>query len=100
MSDSTTGMGTRRSAIAIVQDGSKLKAVELSRQRGIFEVLWTNSSEAGDLDWKAFELECSLADEQTKKVEAADGRTVVGHHRFGRLRDRFAVCGQFVQVGV
>ena len=77
MSDSTTDMGTRRSAIAIVQDGSKLKAVELGRQGGVFEVLWTNSSEAGDLDWKAFELECSLAGEQTKKVEPADGRTVV-----------------------
>ncbi|HIJ53397.1 MAG TPA: hypothetical protein HPP66_09630 [Planctomycetes bacterium] len=77
MSDSTTDIGTRRSAVAIVQDGSKLKAVELGRQGGIFEVLWTSSSEDGDLDWKAFELECSLAGEQTKKVEAADGRIVV-----------------------
>jgi len=51
--------------------------VELGRERGIFEVMWTNSSEAGDLDWKAFELECSLAGEQTKKVEPADGRIVV-----------------------
>lgn len=77
MSSNVTDIGKRKSAIAIVQDGSKLKAVELSRKRGIFEVLWTKSSEDGDLDWKAFELECGLAGEQTRKVEAAGGKTVV-----------------------
>ena len=77
MSSNVTDIGKRKSAIAIVQDGSRLKAVELGRKRGHFEVLWTKSSEDGDLDWKAFELECGLAGEQTQRAGASGGKTVV-----------------------
>lgn len=77
MSNNTTDMGTRGSAIAIAQDGGKLKAVKLRKQDGIFEILWTKSSEAGDLDWKAFEIECGLAAEPTGKEKNSDGNTVV-----------------------
>jgi Tfp pilus assembly PilM family ATPase len=88
MSSNVTDIGKRTSAIAIVQDGSRLKAVELSRKRGIFEVLWTKSSEAGDLDWKAFELECGLAGEQTKK---ADATVVAGFNSTGVVFYRIEV---------
>jgi Tfp pilus assembly PilM family ATPase len=77
MSNNTTDTGTRRSAIAIAKDGSKLKAVKLRKQGALFEVLWTKSSEAGDLDWKAFELECGLAAELTEQEKSDDGKMVV-----------------------
>jgi hypothetical protein len=77
MSNNTTDIGTRRSAIAIAKDGSRLKAVKLRKQDGLFEVLWTKSSEAGDLDWKAFELECGLAAESTEQEKNSDGKMVV-----------------------
>lgn len=77
MSNITTDMATRRSAIAIAQDGSRLKAVKLSRHGPIFEVLWTKSTEAGDLDWKAFELECGLATELTGQQKVSDDKMVV-----------------------
>jgi hypothetical protein len=77
MSSHTTHTGTRRSAIAIAQDGGRLKAVKLSKQGGLFEVLWTKSSDAGDLDWKAFELECGLAAESTGKQNNSDDKMVV-----------------------
>lgn len=77
MSNNTTDIGTRRSAIAIAKDGNKLKAVKLRKQGGLFEVLWTKSSEADDLDWKAFELECGLAAESTEQEKNSDGKMVV-----------------------
>ena len=77
MSNNTTDIRTSRSAIAIAKDGSRLKAVKLRKQGALFEVLWTKSSEAGDLDWKAFELECGLADESTEQEKNSDGKMVV-----------------------
>jgi len=77
MSNNTTDMGTRLSAIAIAQDGNKLKAVKLGKQGAFFQVLWTKSSEAGDLDWKAFELECGLVAETTGKDKNNNGNMVV-----------------------
>ncbi|MHC4543347.1 MAG: hypothetical protein ACYTDW_05540 [Planctomycetota bacterium] len=77
MSNNTTDMGTRLSAIAIAQDGNKLKAVKLGKQGTFFQVLWTKSSEAGDLDWKAFELECGLVAETTGKDKNSNGNMVV-----------------------
>ncbi len=77
MSNNITDTGTRRSAIAIAKDGSRLKAVKLRKQKGLFEVIWTKSSEAGDLDWKAFELECGLAAESTEREKSSDGKMVV-----------------------
>lgn len=77
MSNNTTDMGTRLSAIAITQDGSKLKAAKLGKQGPFFQVLWTKSTEAGDLDWKAFELECGLAAETTGKDKNSNDNMVV-----------------------
>ena len=77
MSNNTTDMGTRLSVTAIAQDGNKLKAVKLGKQGAFFQVLWTKSSEAGDLDWKAFELECGLVAETTGKDKNSNGNMVV-----------------------
>jgi hypothetical protein len=77
MSSITTDMRTRQSAIAIAQDGKRLKAVKLKKQGTAIEVLWTKSTESGDLDWKAFELECGLAAGSTGKENNSDNKTVV-----------------------
>ncbi|MHC4111013.1 MAG: hypothetical protein ACYSUY_08055 [Planctomycetota bacterium] len=77
MSNNTTDMGTRLSAIAIAQDGNKLKAVKLVKQGPSYQVLWTKSSEADDLDWKAFELECGLVAETTGQNKNSNGNMVV-----------------------
>ncbi len=77
MSNIRTHTGTRRSAIAITQDGSRLKAVKLQKQGSLFQVLWTKSTDPGDLDWKAFELECGLANETAGREKHSNGNTVV-----------------------
>jgi hypothetical protein len=77
MSNINTDRLTRQSAIAIAQDGSRLKAVKLRKEGTNFQVLWTKSTDAGDLDWKAFELECGLAAESTEKDKNSDNKTVV-----------------------
>ena len=77
MSNITTDMGTRRSAIAIAQDGTRLKAVKLSKQGPTCDVLWTKSTKAGDLDWNAFELECGLAAETAGQEKNSGDKTVV-----------------------
>jgi hypothetical protein len=77
MSNFTTDMGTGRSAIAIAQDGTRLKAVKLSKRGPTCDILWTKSTAAGDLDWKAFELECGLAAETAGQEKNGGGKTVV-----------------------
>jgi len=77
MSNITTDMKIRRSAIAIAQDGSRLKAVKLKKQGTALELLWTKSTETGDLDWKAFELECGLEAESIEKDKNSDNKMVV-----------------------
>lgn len=77
MRNITTDMGTRRSAIAIAQDGTRLKAVKLSKQGPTCDILWAKSTEAGDLDWKAFELECGLAAETVEEKKDNVSKTVV-----------------------
>ena len=77
MSNNAADLEIRLSAIAVAKDGSKLKAVKLSKQGGIFKVLWTKSSEAGDLDWRAFELECGLAAELAGQEKNNDDKMVV-----------------------
>ncbi len=77
MSNITTHTGTRRSAIAITQDGSRLKAVKLHKQGSLFQVIWIKSTDPGDLDWKAFELECGLANETAGQEKHSNVNTVV-----------------------
>lgn len=77
MSSVATDIKIRRSAIAIAQDGSRLKAVKLKKQGTAIKLLWTKSTEAGDLDWKAFEIECGLEAESTEKDKNGDNKMVV-----------------------
>jgi len=70
------------SAVAIAQEDGKLKAVELRRREGGFEVLWTKSSEAGDRELGLFAAGCGLVRRPSGGLSAhdtsgADGDRVV-----------------------
>ena len=77
MSNNVAGVGTRLSAIAIAQDESQLKAVELGKQGGAFEVLWTKSSEAGRTDRRLFAAECGLSVKPTGQAKTDGAKIVV-----------------------
>jgi len=70
--------------IAIAKTDSKLKAVELRKNNGSFEILWTRSSEEGNLDWQAFAAECGLSIESATQPETSDNKNaVVGYDSTG-----------------
>jgi len=77
MSNDKINMETRPSVIAIAQQDSKLKAVELRKESGAFEILWTKSSEGSDVDWRLFAAECGLSVETTEHADVDGDRTVV-----------------------
>ena len=63
--------------IAIAKTGANLKAVELRKHNGSFEILWTKSSKEGDLDWQAFAAECGLSIESTTLSQVPSNKNVV-----------------------
>jgi len=77
MSNIVAGVGTRLSAIAIAQDESQLKAVELGKQGGAFEVLWTKSSEVGRTDRCLFAAECGVDVKPQGQTKTDDAKIVV-----------------------
>ncbi|MCH7556468.1 MAG: PilN domain-containing protein [Planctomycetes bacterium] len=72
-----TNIGTQRSVVAIAQEESKLKAIELREQKGILKVLWTKSSEDTDTDWRVFAAECGLSVDPTTHTGADDNKAIV-----------------------
>ena len=72
-----TNIRTQRSVVAIAQEESKLKAIELREQKGGLRVLWTKSSEDTDTDWRVFAAECGLSVEPTAHTGADSNRAVV-----------------------
>jgi len=72
-----TNIRTQRSVVAIAQDESKLKAIELREQKGALSVLWTKSSEDTDTDWRVFAAECGLSVEPRAHTGADSNRAVV-----------------------
>jgi len=77
MSIKKTNIGTWRSVVAIAQEESKLKAIELREKGGAIEVLWTKSSIDSGTDWHSFAAECGLSVEPTARKDAKSSRTVV-----------------------
>lgn len=72
------------SVIAIAKTDGKLKAVELRKINGSFEVLWSKSSKEGNLDWQAFAAECGLSIESTTQPETSSNKNaVVGYDSTG-----------------
>jgi hypothetical protein len=54
-----------------------LRTVELRKRNGVFEVLWTKSSESADTDWRVFAAECGLSIGPTAYADTDGGRMVV-----------------------
>ena len=68
-----------RSAVAIAQEDGSLKAVELRRREGGFEVLWAKSSEAGDSQLGLFAAECGLSARDSVARNQSLVARVTGH---------------------
>jgi hypothetical protein len=65
------------SVITIAKTDANLKAMELRKHNGSFEVLWTKSSKEGDLDWQTFATECGLSIESTTQPQVPSSKNVV-----------------------
>jgi hypothetical protein len=84
LSQESMGMRSMANAIAIAQEESELKAVQVSKQADAFEVLWAKSSQGGDTDWRLFAAECGLSVDLTGQEETdGDKTTVVGFSSAG-----------------
>lgn len=84
MSHNVTNIGILRTVVAIAQEESKLKAVELRERTGAFEVLWTKSSEGTNADWRLFAAECGLSLGRTARTDSGINRMVaVGFNSAG-----------------
>ncbi len=77
MSDSTAKIRTQQSVVAIAQEESALKAIELREKDGTLEVLWTKSSEEAYTDWRAFAAECGFSVEPKTQTGVESHKTVV-----------------------
>jgi len=92
MNNNKTNMRMWQSAVAIVNDDNEFKGVELRKQDGSFEILWTRSSEDADADWRGFAAECDLSVEPTALEEADSDRMVVaGFNTAGTIFHRTTV---------
>jgi hypothetical protein len=70
-------MAAEPTAIAIAQEGNKLRAVCLRKHNGTFELLWTKSCDLTELTWPLFAEECGLSSHPTKQVRTNDDRMVM-----------------------
>jgi hypothetical protein len=77
MSDNAAKIRTQHSVVAIAQEESKLKAIEIREKDGTLEVLWTKSSKDAYTDWRAFAAECGLSVEPKAYTGVESDKTVV-----------------------
>ena len=92
MNNNQTNMGIWQSVVAIVNDDNEFKGVELRKQDGAFEILWTRSSEDADVDWRGFAAECGLSVEPTALEGTDSDRMIVaGFNTAGTIFHRTTV---------
>jgi hypothetical protein len=90
MTDNRTTVETGSSAIAIVQEDDKLKAVEIRSGNGTFDLLWTRSS--ADADWAQFAAECGVPTSSDGRLDdQSDKMVVVGFSSTGAIFHRVTV---------
>jgi hypothetical protein len=91
MNNNKLNMGWQ-SVVAIVNDDNEFKGVELQKQGGSFEILWTRSSTDPDTDWREFAAECGLSVEPAALEHADSDRMVVaGFNTEGTIFHRTTV---------
>ncbi|MHC4426601.1 MAG: hypothetical protein ACYSYV_10955, partial [Planctomycetota bacterium] len=77
MNNNATDIVTMRSVIAMAKADNRLMTVELRKRNGVFEVLWTRSSEGAEMDWRVFAAECGLPVGPTSQADTDGDRMVV-----------------------
>ena len=81
-----------QSVVAIVNDDNEFKGVELRKQDGSFEILWTRSSVDADTGWREFAAECGLSVEPPAFEDADSDRMVIaGFNTEGTIFHRTTV---------
>jgi len=92
MNNNQTNIEIWQSVAAIVNDDNEFKGVELRKQDGAFEILWTRCSEDADTDWRDFAADCGLSVEPTALEETDSDRMVVaGFNTAGTIFHRTTV---------
>ncbi|MFC1635900.1 hypothetical protein ACFL5Z_13760 [Planctomycetota bacterium] len=92
MNDNKIDVEKIESVIAIVKEDDKLRAVELRKKNGSYEILWIRSSEAADADWGLFATECDFSPGQIEQAGAEGGKKViVGYNSAGTIFHRTTV---------
>jgi hypothetical protein len=91
MIDSKTHIEAGPSVIAIVEEGNKLKGVEIRSANGSFDLIWTRSSE--NPDWVQFARECGISVGPGAPTDEADRErmVVVGYNSAGAIFHRTIV---------
>jgi len=85
-------VGIRQSIVAIVKDDNKFKGIELQKQDGSLEILWTKSYENTDTGWSEFVAACGLSDGPAELADAdTDRMVVVGFNSAGTIFHRTTV---------
>ena len=72
-----TNINTHHSVIAITQEEDRLKAIELQRQNGITNILWTKSSQDSMVDMGNFADACGLSIDSITQPSSENRRAVV-----------------------
>src|SRR4030042_464463 len=92
MNNDKTNMGIWQSVVAVVNDDNEFKGVELRKQGGSFEILWTRSSEESDTNWRDFAAGCGLSVEPASLEDSDSDRMVVaGFNTAGTIFHRTTV---------
>ena len=74
----------RLSAVAMSQEESGLKAVEVTKLADTLEVLWAKSSRENDANWRLFAAECGLSVGLAEQQKTdGDKTTVIGFSSTG-----------------
>ncbi len=77
MSNNKISEVTEPTVIAIARQGDTLRGVELTKQADVLEVRWTKSSDAGEVSWRSFAVECGLSTELEGKIQANGNKVFV-----------------------
>ena len=91
MSAAISRKKAHRSVIAITSQENHLKAVQLARRAGTFELLWARSIEADVTDLADFAAECGLSVTANAKPAGAGNASVVGFDSAGVVFYRLVV---------
>lgn len=86
MNNNNIDVEKRQSVIAIVKEDDKLKGIELRKKNESLEILWTQSREGTEADWRLFAAEYGFSPEQNEQAGVENDKTViVGYSSAGTI---------------